>query len=37
VITKDVPAGDLVLARSQQTNKKGRGKRLMDMLRAKKK
>lgn len=37
VVTKDVPAGDLVLARSKQTNKKGRGKRLMDMLRAKKK
>ena len=37
VVTKDVPAGDLVLARAQQVNKKGRGKRLMDMLRAKKK
>ncbi|MCF6272515.1 MAG: bifunctional UDP-N-acetylglucosamine diphosphorylase/glucosamine-1-phosphate N-acetyltransferase GlmU [Rhodobacteraceae bacterium] len=37
VVTKDVPAGDLVLARTAQVNKKGRGKRLMDMLRAKKK
>ncbi len=37
VVTKDVPAGDLVLARSAQINKTGRGKRLMDMLRAKKK
>ncbi len=37
VVTHDVPAGDLVLARSAQVNKKGRGKRLMDMLRAKKK
>jgi len=37
VITKDVPEGDLVLARSQQLNKKGRGKRLMEILRAKKK
>ncbi len=37
VVTSDVPAGDLVLARAQQVNKPGRGKRLMDMLRAKKK
>ncbi len=37
VVTNDVPEGDLVLARSAQVNKKGRGKRLMDMLRAKKK
>ena len=37
VVTKDVPAGDLVLARTAQVNKTGRGKRLMDMLRAKKK
>lgn len=37
VVTKDVPAGDLVLARAKQENKKGRGKRLMDLLRAKKK
>jgi len=37
VVTKDVPAGDLVLARAQQVNKPGRGKRLMDMLRARKK
>ena len=36
VVTSDVPAGDLVLARTTQVNKKGRGKRLMDMLRAKK-
>ncbi len=37
VVTKDVPAGDLVLARAAQVNKTGRGKRLMDRLRAKKK
>jgi bifunctional UDP-N-acetylglucosamine pyrophosphorylase/glucosamine-1-phosphate N-acetyltransferase len=37
VVTNDVPAGDLVLARAQQVNKPGRGKRLMDRLRAKKK
>lgn len=37
VVTSDVPAGDLVLARVKQLNSKGRGKRLMDMLRAKKK
>ena len=37
VVTNDVPAGDLVLARTKQLNKKGRGKRLMDMLRSKKK
>ncbi len=37
VVTKDVAAGDLVLARAQQVNKTGRGKRLMDRLRAKKK
>ena len=37
VVTSDVPAGDLVLARAEQVNKKGRGKRLMDMLKAKKK
>jgi len=37
VVTNDVPAGDLVLARSAQVNKQGRGKRLMDMLKAKKK
>ena len=37
VVTQDVPTGDLVLARAAQVNKKGRGKRLMDMLRAKKK
>ncbi len=37
IVTHDVPAGDLVLARAKQVNKKGRGKRLMDMLRAKKK
>ena len=37
VVTRDVPAGDLVLARAAQTNKTGRGKRLMDILRAKKK
>ncbi len=37
VVIKDVPAGDLVLARAQQVNKPGRGKRLMDRLRARKK
>jgi len=37
VVTNDVPAGDLVLARATQVNKQGRGKRLMDMLKAKKK
>lgn len=37
VVTEDIGAGDLALARSEQVNKKGRGKRLMDMLRAKKK
>ncbi len=37
VVTEDAPAGDLVLARAKQVNKPGRGKRLMDMLRAKKK
>lgn len=37
VVTKDVPAGDLVLARCLQDNKPGRGKRFMNMLRAKKK
>ena len=37
VVTNDVPSGDLVLARSEQINKTGRGKRLMDLLRAKKK
>ncbi len=37
VVTHDVPADDLVLARAAQVNKTGRGKRLMDLLRAKKK
>ncbi len=37
VVTEDIGAGDLALARAKQVNKKGRGKRLMDMLRAKKK
>jgi len=37
VITSDVPSGDLSLARAKQVNKTGRGKRLMDMLRARKK
>ena len=37
IVTNDVPAGDLALARVKQVKKTGRGKRLMDMLRAKKK
>lgn len=37
VVTNDVPEGDLVLARARQVNKKGAGKRLMNMLKAKKK
>ncbi len=37
VVTKDVPAGDLVLARAAQINKKGRGERLMSLLKSKKK
>ena len=36
VITKDVADGDLAIARVQQTNKPGRARKLMDMLRAKK-
>jgi bifunctional UDP-N-acetylglucosamine pyrophosphorylase/glucosamine-1-phosphate N-acetyltransferase len=36
VITRDVPAGDLALARGAQENKKGLGKRLMDKLRSRK-
>lgn len=35
VITQDVPDGDLAIARSQQTNKKGFGAKLMETLRAK--
>ncbi|MEL7459388.1 MAG: bifunctional UDP-N-acetylglucosamine diphosphorylase/glucosamine-1-phosphate N-acetyltransferase GlmU [Pseudomonadota bacterium] len=35
VITEDVPAGDLAIARSKQTNKKGFGAKLMETLRAK--
>jgi len=33
VVTKDVPDGDLAIGRSEQVNKPGRGRRLMDMLR----
>jgi len=33
VVTKDVPDGDLAIGRSEQSNKPGRGRRLMDMLR----
>jgi len=33
VITKDVPEGDLAIARARQENKNGRGRRLMDRLR----
>lgn len=36
VVTKDVDAGDLALARVPQVNKPGRARKLMDMLRAKK-
>lgn len=36
VVTKDVGDGDLAIARAQQTNKPGRARKLMDMLRAKK-
>ncbi|MQY41081.1 bifunctional UDP-N-acetylglucosamine diphosphorylase/glucosamine-1-phosphate N-acetyltransferase GlmU [Epibacterium sp. SM1969] len=36
VITKDVAAGDLALARTPQVNKPGRARKLMDLLRAKK-
>ncbi|WP_283966317.1 bifunctional UDP-N-acetylglucosamine diphosphorylase/glucosamine-1-phosphate N-acetyltransferase GlmU [Tritonibacter sp. AK171] len=36
IVTKDVGDGDLAIARAQQTNKPGRARKLMDMLRAKK-
>ena len=36
VITKNVEDGDLAIARAEQTNKPGRARKLMDMLRAKK-
>ncbi|NIZ12375.1 bifunctional UDP-N-acetylglucosamine diphosphorylase/glucosamine-1-phosphate N-acetyltransferase GlmU [Phaeobacter sp. HF9A] len=36
VITKNVAAGDLAIARAEQTNKPGYARKLMDMLRAKK-
>ncbi|WP_417817721.1 bifunctional UDP-N-acetylglucosamine diphosphorylase/glucosamine-1-phosphate N-acetyltransferase GlmU [Tritonibacter scottomollicae] len=36
VITKNVEDGDLAIARAVQTNKPGRARKLMDMLRAKK-
>jgi len=36
VVTKDVPDGDLAIGRAVQTNKDGHGRRLMEMLRAKK-
>lgn len=36
VITKNVEDGDLAVARAAQTNKPGRARKLMDMLRAKK-
>ncbi|EEW56760.1 bifunctional UDP-N-acetylglucosamine diphosphorylase/glucosamine-1-phosphate N-acetyltransferase GlmU [Tritonibacter mobilis] len=36
IVTKDVDDGDLAIARAQQTNKPGRARKLMDMLRAKK-
>lgn len=36
VITKDVEDGDLAIARVEQTNKPGRARKLMDLLRAKK-
>jgi len=36
VITRNVDDGDLAIARSQQTNKPGRARKLMEMLRVKK-
>ncbi|MBY6054820.1 bifunctional UDP-N-acetylglucosamine diphosphorylase/glucosamine-1-phosphate N-acetyltransferase GlmU [Leisingera daeponensis] len=36
VVTKNVEDGDLAIARAEQTNKPGRARKLMDMLRAKK-
>jgi len=36
VITKDIPAGALAVARADQVNKDGLGQRLMDKLRARK-
>ncbi|MCZ4268065.1 bifunctional UDP-N-acetylglucosamine diphosphorylase/glucosamine-1-phosphate N-acetyltransferase GlmU [Rhodobacteraceae bacterium G21628-S1] len=36
IVTKDVGDGDLAIARAQQTNKPGRARKLMDVLRAKK-
>ncbi|WP_114962564.1 bifunctional UDP-N-acetylglucosamine diphosphorylase/glucosamine-1-phosphate N-acetyltransferase GlmU [Tritonibacter mobilis] len=36
IVTKNVDDGDLAIARAQQTNKPGRARKLMDMLRAKK-
>lgn len=36
VITKNVDDGDLAIGRAEQTNKPGRARKLMDMLRAKK-
>ena len=36
VITKNVEDGALAIARTEQTNKPGRARKLMDMLRAKK-
>jgi bifunctional UDP-N-acetylglucosamine pyrophosphorylase/glucosamine-1-phosphate N-acetyltransferase len=36
IVTKNVGDGDLAIARAQQTNKPGRARKLMDMLRAKK-
>ncbi|MDJ1008982.1 MAG: bifunctional UDP-N-acetylglucosamine diphosphorylase/glucosamine-1-phosphate N-acetyltransferase GlmU [Paracoccaceae bacterium] len=34
VVVRDVPDGDLAIARGEQINKQGYGRRLMDMLRA---
>jgi bifunctional UDP-N-acetylglucosamine pyrophosphorylase/glucosamine-1-phosphate N-acetyltransferase len=36
VVTKNVEDGDLAIGRAEQTNKPGRARKLMDMLRAKK-
>ncbi|MFZ5961325.1 bifunctional UDP-N-acetylglucosamine diphosphorylase/glucosamine-1-phosphate N-acetyltransferase GlmU [Thalassococcus sp. BH17M4-6] len=36
VITSDVPAGDLAMGRARQENKPGMGRKLMEMLRARK-
>lgn len=37
VVSEDIPAGDMAIARARQVNKRGLGKKLMDRLRAAKK